>query len=221
MSVYILSGLRDSVLSCVEVFNSFSEAQNKAKELAKKWNVPQQFVMSNRHDKMDGWVIVDVGDGGLHLYSEAIFIAITQRTIYQDTHASIAKQIFDTPPSSPTIKDNPLEDSLPGGFDWNDKALFIRDIRAHSIDVKDIYNLTEEQKWALIYSRVLKRPNFLIRPKAGLYSQKYALEELKERSSTGLEIRNLQLNELQSFYDSLKEDSWSDDESSSEDSYEE
>lgn len=222
MQAYVLSGIKDGVLSCVELFDTYTLAFESGKKLANSWGVPNYTILARRADRMDGWVIADVPDGGLHTFSPSVFVSIVIRDIeskFLPTHSDIGKQIFGTHapvPAPPSPPDNPFDPNLPGGFNWTGKPLLIKDVQAHAIDVKDTYSLTENQKWALIIARVSKRPNFLILPSVGLYSQKYALEELKKKTTIGLDIRDKELCKLQDFYDSLKEDSY-DEEPSSED----
>lgn len=107
--------------------------------------------------------------------------------------------------ASPKDKDDPLADHLPGGWSYPDrKPLSVRDLK-EGADSTLLSELSEDQMWALALARVSKRPKvlFLIEPsmysacdRPGLYSQKYALEELRAKTSVGIIIRNMELEHL-------------------------
>ena len=112
-----------------------------------------------------------------------------------------------TTPNSVNVHtvDDALANHLPGGWAYGtNKPLTMKDLK-DNVDAVLLVELTEEQKWALAQARVNKRPNvlFLVRHSEypyctapGLYSQKYAIEELKNKSTVGLIIRNMELAHL-------------------------
>lgn len=228
MNVYVLNGIKNEVLECVEVYNSLDGALEDAKVLAKKWGVYPQHVFQRRVPSMDAVVVVDIAREAQHVYSDPVFITVVGRDIELPNHNTIGQAIFGKPihpplttlplPAiTPSNVDDPTDLGLPGGFDFNDKPLFMKDIKDGD-DFKQDYQLTEEQKWALVTARIAKRPlfiwhNLLTRATC---DQQQALQELKTRSPAGVGLRNEEIYVLQNWYEEILGDEES---SSSSDSY--
>ncbi len=216
MNVYILTGIKNEVLECVEVYNILRDALDHAKSLAKKWSVYPQFIGERHVPAMDGFVVVDAAREAMCLYSEPIFITVVERALAEPTHNAIGNAIFGKPiqPPASVPADNPFDPELPGGFTVNDKPLFIKDLK--DLNFKYDYQLTEDQKWALVVARVSKRPSFIYPIIGTSYDQLKSLVALKAKNAMGLEIRDVEIAVLANYYWELADEASS---SSSEDSY--
>ena len=231
MKIFILTVSLNDVVEEIDAFDTFEEAQARANEIALDRGIACQ--VPAHSSKMNGWVLYDekplTSNGYETLFITAVVRDIKHKAVKPDvTYDSIIDKLKDlvtTTPAAPVSqqpKDDFFDLTLPGGFSLKDKALTMKEVSADPHNVKSIYELTEAQKWALVTSRISKRPSFLCySPKNGTFSQYYALKELVKRSFAGQEIMELELAQLQAIYENEKKPSWQtydDEESSSEDS---
>lgn len=92
-----------------------------------------------------------------------------------------------------TPADDPMDRSLPAGWTYNNKPATMADLFDDPYNVKPIDSLSEAQKWALVTSRVSKRLNFTAYlPGIGNCNQPAALLELKNKTTLGKEIVELE-----------------------------
>lgn len=94
-----------------------------------------------------------------------------------------------TPPTPPTPKDDPMDPSLPVGWSYSGKPITMADLLSDPYNVSSIYSLSEQKQWALVTSRVKKRPGFTVHlPSIGTFIQTSALHELENKTTLGHEI---------------------------------
>ena len=86
--------------------------------------------------------------------------------------------------------------SLPVGWFTNGKPALMGDMMDHPFDVKDpLWDLTEAQKWALVEIRIRRSPGFS--------NQVTALIEVHDRSATGKDIMEEEIESLHSLREDL------------------
>jgi hypothetical protein len=231
MKIFILTVSLNDVVEEIDAFDTFEEAQTRADEIALERGVARQ--LPAHSSKMNGWILYDekplTSNGYETLFITAVVRDIKHKAIAKTdvTYDSIIDKLKDlvtTPVVSAnpilTVSQQPKDDffdlSLPGGFSLKDKALTMKEVSANPHDVKSIYNLSKRQKWALTTSRIQKRPAFMcLVPAYGVFTQRYALEELEKRSVVGEKLVELEMLHLEAVYENEKKPSWQDDEESS------
>lgn len=99
------------------------------------------------------------------------------------------------------------DSALPVGWFQNGKPALMGDMLDHPFDVKDpLWDLTEDQKWALVEVRVRKSPGFLGRSLlAGICRPDHttALQELRWRTDHGKQIRDEEIEALHAMREDL------------------
>lgn len=214
---YVLTVVHNGNLEHVNLFAGFQTASKAALLWAKAYVLKADLVDANpEQEKGEDVVIWRFVD------TNKTQVTVRFLTHVESSHIPYIKgpsswqavQVM-APPPAPAVpppslsKDDPQADHLPGGWSYPDKRpLTMKDLKAGA-DAIMASELTEDQKWALVTARVAKRPNclFLLTPYggSGLYSQKYALEELKNRTTSGLIIRTMELENLALFIGSEEE----------------
>ncbi len=235
MKIFILTASINDVVEEIDVYDTFAEAEARGDEIGAELGLVKPAGVPAFTPQMNGWIIFDAKPTRENEYVSAFITVVIRdikhRAVTQPavnvTYDSIIDKLKDlvtTPQSVPVItatqqpKDDFFDLTLPAGFSLKDKGLTMKDVSADPHNVKSIYELTEAQKWALVTSRVSKRPSFLCySPNNGTFSQYYALKELVKRSFAGQEIMKLELTQLQAIYENEKKPSWEayDEESSS------
>lgn len=82
--------------------------------------------------------------------------------------------------------DDPLEISLPGGFDLDGRPIDVDYISLSPYEIKDYNLLSENERWALFQARTNHRRNqVILLPNVGCFSQTYILQHIKSRSNIG------------------------------------
>jgi hypothetical protein len=107
--------------------------------------------------------------------------------------------------------DDPFEDSLPCTFaygtNWHrKKPLTVADVKADPHNALYPYDLSEQERLALVTARIRKRPNFStkIDPFSSIViNQKETLAELKARTTLAQEVVNNECVLIENFIDSL------------------
>lgn len=208
MKFHVLNVIIDGVLDACEVFflkeHAFDAANDYCQRLGLTYNSDPVF-----DEFVDGWVIAEA-----HKY----FVSIVLRPINQSP--------MDIPESNrafldklngfadkPQIKNDVITDplilnialneksllenrTLPAGFDLDNKPILMGDVYDNPENVKNTFDLTQEQKWALTIARIKK-----INP------QSEYLKEVKERTDRGLKFMNARVEALQKHYDDIL-DNW-------------
>lgn len=251
MNIYIVMiFVNDSLdFSFFETFMSLTEAQALVKEYLRIKGIPQDcdITYDNYLPDINGWQICNcywgfnyktifIMERQLKTFASASnkilsykelndLISGSKSNVIDDPFDTSVKIDVSTSVSTlpPSIPDNPADPSLPGGFrTYDNKPLTIQDVIDVS-DVHPIHSLSEHQKWALTIARINKRAGFSTIINGIPYDQLKALNELKNKSTVGLLIRNVELDWIQTFYYSLdhgaKFSDLSEDESSSWDYY--
>ena len=119
----------------------------------------------------------------------------------------LSDHLRNTAPATIVIQedDDPKLATLPGGFSYDGfKPLFMKDIldaKGYPFAAVRFKELSEAQLTALLQARLNKRPNFqVLIPGLGRYIQKYALEEVKNKTAGGAKIMELLKSELYDIY---------------------
>jgi hypothetical protein len=90
-----------------------------------------------------------------------------------------------TPAPTPVpFKDDPGEDSLPGGWNLSGKPITMQSIYDDPSDVTSHMFLSKTQQWALARARISKRPDYALALSNGLYVQSAALQCLGKSPDT-------------------------------------
>ncbi len=233
MKIFILNASLNDFVEIIEAYDTFEEAKNEATRIAAVWGVVNKPTVDHRSTELDGWVIYDEKPSAMNNY-QVVFVTIVTRSIHHKTlsadvtYESIIDKLKDlvTAPPAPVVqqaKDDFFDLALPGGFSLKDRGLTMKEVSADPHNVKSIYNLSKRQKWALTTSRIQKRPAFMcLVPGHGVYTQRYALEELEKRSEAGEKLVELEMHQLEAIYENEKKPSWqTDDEEESSSSEEE
>jgi hypothetical protein len=88
--------------------------------------------------------------------------------------------------------DDPFEESLPAGWNWDNKPITMQDLYNDPFCIKPTSQLTKVQQWALTKARVSKRPNYSVLLPLGTFVQSSALQVLGEPwthvTENGIEI---------------------------------
>lgn len=220
---YVLTVVHNGSLEHVDLFAGLQMASDSARLWAKAYVLKDDLVdLDPEQEKGDDFVIWRFADTNKTQVSVR-FLTHAENSImpfakgppaWKAVQALAVPALKPTPPvTSPPMssatKDDPYADNLPGGWSYPDnKPITMKQLKDGNIAYRYLNELSQEQLWALAVARVAKRPNvlFLINPnlypacdKLGLYGQKYALEELKAKTSTGIVIRNMELEHLYSW----------------------
>ena len=115
------------------------------------------------------------------------------------------------PPPVPV--DDPEQPTLPGGFNYNDMPFTVQDVTLDPYYVKDVHELTHNQQWALVLARVRKRPNIIW----GTFTHDEIVQAVQEKTVDGHGLVDMDLKDLQFFYDRARRTK----DDSSEEQYEE
>ncbi len=230
MKIFILSASLNDFVENIEAYDTFEEAKTEAIRIAAAWGVTSRPTVSLHATELDGWVVYDEKPNSNNNY-QVVFITIVTRSIHYKsiaadvTYESIIDKLKDLvtqPPAVPVVtatqqpKDDFFDLTLPGGFSKKDKPLTLKEVCDAPHDVKSIFQLTEAQSWALATARIKKRPSFmLLLPGVGVYTQRYALEELALKSKIGASLAKEEMGRLQAIYDSEQKPSWQTDEEES------
>jgi len=234
MKIFILNASLNDFVEHIEAYDTFEEAKVEAVRIASTWGIKSRPTVSLHSTELDGWVLYDEKPSSDNNY-QVVFITIVTRSIHHKpvvadvTYESVIEKLKDlvtNPPPTPVItaeqqpKDDFFDLTLPGGFSKKNRPLTMKEVSEAPHDVKSIFQLTEDQYWALATARIKKRPSFmLLLPGVGVYTQRYALEELANKSQIGASIAREEMVRLQAIYDNEQKPSWQDEEeSSSEDS---
>lgn len=215
---YVLTVVSQGTLQYIDLFAGYQRASESALLWAKAYVSKPELIDSEPEafESKDGsfeWTFVDTNKTQIcvhflrHLENRMPGpVGPPTHKVVQAALPPVQKPKFVVPDlASPTDSDDPLADHLPAGWSHPQlKPLSVKQLKAGETCLY-LSELTEDQKWALVTARINKRPNvrFLVKPSVypteqfpGLYSQKYALEELKNRTSVGLIIRDMELAHL-------------------------
>ena len=221
MKTFVVTVIANMILEVCEIFDDVDQAISFANLLAND-RFSQLYIKEQWSDDMRGWIIgetdkyfVSVVERETNIISRPGFYgcsAYSSSFSYMQTINQISPvtaPLVKPPIAAPSIvaqaNDYPKEPTLPGGFSpIADNALFMEDITTYNAKFKKTYEMSDKQLTALLKARLSKRPNFMaLIPGVGLYSQKYAIEELKNKTVVGEIIRQLLLSELVFIYDEV------------------
>ena len=138
--------------------------------------------------------------------NESVIISVLEQEIrealphFRGDHAnSIPEPPVVATPSPPP--DDPREQSLPAGWDYSGKPIRMDVLLNNPESVEAHFDLTTDQQFALAIARVSKRPHFFFLTDIGVLVQSSALYELKNRTEYGWQIKDHEMEYL----DSLRE----------------
>lgn len=105
-----------------------------------------------------------------------------------------------------TIKDDPYDRSLPGGFTHSNKAVDVGFMIDHEDEVQSVSSLSYNQQLALTKARISKRPHYNLYVFGyGNFNQAQALEAIKANGVEASAIISKEILLLDDFLDSFKE----------------
>ena len=111
--------------------------------------------------------------------------------------------------------DNPLpppfdfmDKTLPAGWNLDDKAILMGQFLDDPDNVKDpLFELSEEQKWALVKARIRKSPHFAVIPdglSGYIPSHNDALKFVENQTSLGKKIRDADIKRLHNLLNDVR-----------------
>jgi hypothetical protein len=210
--VYVVLGIVSSILDVkvCEVYTDKDAAFKSAIALAEEVCPPHRTDWLDRNpqeeksERLSRWVFLDTS-------AKAVMVTF-QKIIESPAGVNDLRSVPDDPISLPdpviqvipTSKDDAEDRSLPGGWYFNNKPAIFGELLDDPFSIRTSFDMTEDQRWALVIARIRKRPNFsMFVPGKGTFTVNSALIELKNKSSIGLMIRDLELDWL----DSVREES--------------
>lgn len=119
---------------------------------------------------------------------------------------------FDEPEPTPTLNElnqivskSTLDfDDMPAGWFLDGRPARMKDLKANPASIKDFaYELTEDEEWALIIARITKRCKIYKMVNGFTEVMEKAIEELKNKTPVGLEIRNTEIDFLSDYREDL------------------
>jgi hypothetical protein len=176
---------KDPLTSMTEVSLEFKGQVETAKSLAKETSFRGSIFLKE--------AVAET----LSLGSELI-ITISDEIPVQTTETRTVIEATDPPPqlNDTLLGYDPASPGLVGGYDSNDCLLLVRDILA-GLPHKQLSELTQEQKEALVLARIGVFPRFdALLPGMGLFNQQASLMEVRRRSEAGKKIVELDCQEL-------------------------
>lgn len=224
--IYVVVGLRGDEVSICEAFFAVAVALGRAFQAAT--NLAQYAVSTSPGEETmpDGstcWTFLnngratvkvfrrEIGDslpsqrdpmsflGGLSNTKDVPKDMVPPNNVLHAHLASILQPVTPAPIHHPY---DFMDRSLPVGWFTNGKPALMGDLMDHPFDVKDpLWDLTEEQKWALIEVRVRRSPGF--HSPIGTLDQGNALAALKGRTAHGLMLRDEEIEAMHALREDL------------------
>lgn len=100
-----------------------------------------------------------------------------------------------------------MDRTLPAGWNLDDKAILLGQFLDDPDNVKDpLFELSEDQKWALVTARIRKSPNFAMIPEGlsgYIPSRIDSLKAVEDRTDLGMKIRNADIKKLHTLLSEL------------------
>lgn len=189
--VYIVMSIGNSQLIFCEVYDNLNSALNKAKEIVGELNENLDLLVIRNPDPTEQ----KMTDGStkwclLNLQSKSVFVLSKEITS--------SNAVNDTDPAKVSALDDPYHNSLPAGWNYNNKPITMEYLSKFPYDVKPYATLTDAQKWALTKARVTKRPYYsFIANIFGKVHQLKALQEINAKSYLGELISSNEINVLE------------------------
>ena len=90
-----------------------------------------------------------------------------------------------------------MDRSLPAGWNVDEKPILMGQFLDDPDNAKDpLFELTEEQKWALVKARIRKSPHFAVDLSGMVPSRDIALKAVEDRTDFGMKVRNADIKRL-------------------------
>lgn len=247
---YVVTALQYGELYVCELYEELQPALGRASALAHftavqhpEWvnNPPEHSIDS---DGTQQWVFVDTSKHVVVVYLKKVHEAkttkavdpldplksfsssdkpnvLTSTTVPNTVAAPLLPLIVLQPPPAPILpKDDPMDRSLPGGWTYSGQAITMGKLLDDPYNVNPFYSLRDDQKYALVLSRVSKRPGFSVFvPGFGVCDQTAALNALKNKTNLGEEIVLMEIDWLDRMLDELNRHEDEESSSSSEEDF--
>ena len=102
--------------------------------------------------------------------------------------------------------DDPAANSLPGGWDYNNKPITMESVTNDPWSVPNYYSLISDRQLAIVVARISKRPYYAKRLVGiGTFTKDVALAEIEKRSIAGDLIISQELEWLDSYLENSKD----------------
>lgn len=209
--VYIVVATRDSEIETCESFTGIQSALGRGFQLAAdkagKGRIDLFNVSPDEEIMLDGstrWVFMNT-----NMQSVVVFYRKVEEALLsaKDPSNIIVGPLPTQVPLPPQTPYDFMDRSLPVGWHFNEKPAFMQDLLDHPFDVKDQqWDLTEDQKWALVEVRVRKSPGYrsMVVDHLGFRpDQRTSLSEVKGRTALGEEIRDAEIAALRALREDL------------------
>jgi hypothetical protein len=222
-----------------DIFYDKEDAFNCAWRLAEQLTLstPEDFIakpqMSNESSENKTWMFANGSSS--YVAVEEWRIAVPTVNSFGDIQVgkfpdelSSLLDLFASKDESKTIVDDPWEDSLPGTFAYGTnvhrkKPLRIADIKADPHNALYTFELSDQERAALVTARIRKRPGYSFSVNSEnfdlLLNQNEALAELNVLTNIGIDIIDNECGLIDDFIDKMKDEDESSSSSSEEEEY--
>lgn len=184
--IYIVIENSDNAAPDVcEVYSDKQQALGRASALAhfaavhhSSWDISPKEKVDVQGNQY--WVFLN--NSGFNRHYVAVY--------YKKVEDKVTSKSFTIPTSPlPPPKDDPMDPTLPAGWTYNGKPITMADLLEDPYNIKPTYDLSESQRYALVTSRIKKRPQFFLSiPSIFRGDQKAVLHELETKTNIGHEI---------------------------------
>ncbi len=192
-----------------EAFAGRQSADVRARELIGQTNTHQYPTIKVEQDNSIEWTYYKgaLGSVTVHWKSIQIDSVAAAPNFWQNLQTSHPSVPVPVPVPSPTPAAGVIAptlfdgaETIPGGFNSDNKPVFLDYVMDFPDDVKPTSDLSESQRWALVTAYTKKHPRFTVYiPGAGTFIQSSALPELKGKTDLGRQIVSTICNQLDDF----------------------
>jgi hypothetical protein len=191
----------------IEAHAGFEGAKKRALELANlKCSAHLDWIVQNpSEEKMD-----PIGSQWIFVNTSKTFIVVVYQPIQSPTYTkTLPSQAYVDAdgaviPINPVPRDNPEDPSLPGGWTKDFKPILMAEVINDPHNVLSYYNLTYNQKRALVLARLRRRPNFsMLITNFGTFLANAAIYEVQNDTMIGADIVAEEITWLENFRESI------------------
>ncbi len=209
-AVVVTSNINDCLyVDAVEAYAGAQAALGSALRWAAKKTNNITFVdTSPEEEKMeDGsirWIFLDTSKHFVGVIFTRIETALPAQNTRLDAVRSmpvVSVPVVPAPPAPPVYSLD--DDTLPAGWFHDGKPARMKDLKEDPEGIKPIWDLNEEEKWALVIARVTKHLQFVQKSSGFTMVIEGALATLKARTPVGVSIRDKELAWLDDYLENL------------------
>lgn len=210
-SAYIVLVVNKIEIELCEAHAGRMAAFTKAISIAKeKYPTRPEWINENpKEESLDigcKWDFVNTSNTMISVYFQPIqnpqIVITPPQTVFLDSCGSVQ---MTPPPVVKPMKDDPANDSLPGGWSAVDnKPITMEFVKNNPYKVKDYQSLSHAQQKALVVARIRKRPNFSILLNGyGTFIRDSALREFDNNTDISDILISKEIGWLEEFLESV------------------